>query len=124
MNHRQFREGMKAATPIVLGYLPVALAFGVLLEGQGQIFRGWSDEPSGLCRGKSVRCGGNDLEGMVWFPIVLTTFFLNLRHLLMSSTFSYISVNCPFESLPAFCAVDRRVLCYGHGRSIEDCEPS
>jgi 4-azaleucine resistance transporter AzlC len=27
-------------------------------------------------------------KGMVWFPIVLTTFFLNLRHLLMSSTFS------------------------------------
>ena len=27
-------------------------------------------------------------KGFVWFPIVLTTFFVNLRHLLMSSTVS------------------------------------
>ena len=27
-------------------------------------------------------------KGIIWFPIVLTTFFINLRHLLMSSTLS------------------------------------
>jgi 4-azaleucine resistance transporter AzlC len=89
MNHHQFREGMKAATPIVLGYLPVGLAFGVLARGAGV-----SPLEVGLMS-LLVYAGASQFvavemisKGMVWFPIVLTTFLLNLRHLLMSSTLS------------------------------------
>jgi 4-azaleucine resistance transporter AzlC len=89
VNHHEFREGMKAATPIVLGYLPVAIAFGVLARGAGV-----SSLEVGLMS-LLVYAGASQFvavemisKGMVWFPIVLTTFFLNLRHLLMSSTFS------------------------------------
>jgi predicted branched-subunit amino acid permease len=35
MNHHHFREGNEAATPIVLGYLPVALALQRVGSGGG-----------------------------------------------------------------------------------------
>ena len=98
MNHPQFREGMKAATPIVLGYLPVGLAFGVLARGAGI-----SPLEVGLMS-LLVYAGASQFvavemisKGMVWFPIVLTTFFLNLRHLLMSSTLSLFFNKVPLR---------------------------
>ena len=35
MHDGSYREGIKAATPIALGYLPVAMAFGVLARKAG-----------------------------------------------------------------------------------------
>jgi len=100
MDDRPFREGMKAATPIVLGYLPVALAFGVLARGAGL-----SPLEVGLMS-LLVYAGSSQFvavemmsNGMVWFPIVLTTFFLNLRYLLMSSTFSLYFNKTPLRTL-------------------------
>ena len=89
MNHKEFQEGAKAALPIVLGYLPVGIAFGVLARKAGV-----STFEAGLMS-LLVYAGASQFiavemlsKGIVWFPIVLTTFFINLRHLLMSSTFS------------------------------------
>ena len=89
MDNHQFREGIKAALPIVLGYLPVGLAFGVLARKVGL-----STFEVGLMS-LLVYAGASQfiavemlLKGIVCFPIVLATFFINLRHLLMSSTFS------------------------------------
>jgi 4-azaleucine resistance transporter AzlC len=89
MDNHQFREGIKAALPIVLGYLPVGMAFGVLARKAGL-----STFEAGLMS-LLVYAGASQFiavemlsKGIVWFPIVLTTFFINLRHLLMSSTFS------------------------------------
>ena len=89
MNHKPFREGAKAALPIVLGYLPVGMAFGMLARKAGV-----STFEAGLMS-LLVYAGASQFiavemlsKGIVWFPIVLTTFLVNLRHLLMSSTFS------------------------------------
>jgi len=89
MNHKTFQEGAKSALPIVLGYLPVGIAFGVLARKAGV-----STFEAGLMS-LLVYAGASQFiavemlsKGIVWFPIVLTTFFINLRHLLMSSTFS------------------------------------
>jgi predicted branched-subunit amino acid permease len=35
MDNHQFKKGAKAALPIVLGYLPVGMAFGVLARETG-----------------------------------------------------------------------------------------
>ena len=35
MDDHQFKEGVKPALPIVLGYLPVGMAFGVLARQAG-----------------------------------------------------------------------------------------
>jgi len=89
MNDHQFRDGVRAALPIVMGYLPVGMAFGVLARKAGL-----SPLESGSMS-FLVYAGASQFiavemisKGIPWFPIVLTTFFVNLRHLLMSSTLS------------------------------------
>jgi len=89
MDNRQFREGIKSALPIVLGYLPVGMAFGVLARQAGL-----TPIEVGLMS-LLVYAGASQflaiemiLKGMAWMPIVIATFFINLRHLLMSSTLS------------------------------------
>jgi 4-azaleucine resistance transporter AzlC len=89
MDSHQFKEGAKAALPIVLGYLPVGMAFGVLARQAGLtpleagsmsllVYAGASQFLAIEMISKSIS----------WFPIVIATFFINLRHLLMSSTLS------------------------------------
>jgi 4-azaleucine resistance transporter AzlC len=83
------RDGVKAAWPICLGYFPIGLAFGVIAEKAGLtplevglmsllVFAG-----SAQFIAVSMLTGGAGL-----IPIVMTTFVVNLRHLLMSSSLS------------------------------------
>jgi 4-azaleucine resistance transporter AzlC len=89
MTDSQFKEGAQAALPIVLGYLPVGMAFGVLarkaglspLESGSMSFLVYA----GASQFIAVEMISN---GIPWVPIIFTTFFINLRHLLMSSTLS------------------------------------
>jgi len=85
----QFREGVKDALPVVLGYLPVGVAFGLLARNAGM-----TPSEAGLMS-LLVYAGASQFlaiemifKGMTWLPIVLATFFVNLRHLLMSSNLS------------------------------------
>ncbi len=89
MDNHQFKAGAKAALPIVLGYLPVGMAFGVLARKAGL-----STFEAGLMS-LLVFAGASQFiavemisKGVMGFPIVMTTFFINLRHLLMSSNLS------------------------------------
>ncbi len=83
------RDGAKAAWPICLGYFPIGLAFGVIAGKAGLtpleiglmslfVFAG-----SAQFIAVSMMTGGGGL-----IPIVMTTFVVNLRHLLMSSSLS------------------------------------
>jgi len=89
MAENEFQSGVRAALPIVLGYLPVGMAFGVLARQAGL-----SPLESGSMS-LLVYAGASQFiavemisKGVPWVPIVLTTFLINLRHLLMSSTLS------------------------------------
>jgi 4-azaleucine resistance transporter AzlC len=89
MRDTGFRDGVKAVLPIVLGYVPVGIAFGLLAQKAGL-----TAYETGLMS-LFVYAGASQfiavemiLKGIFWFPIVLATFFINLRHLLMSSTLS------------------------------------
>ncbi len=88
-NNDQFREGVKDALPVVLGYLPVGVAFGLLARNAGM-----TPSEAGLMS-LLVYAGASQFlaiemifKGMTWLPIVLATFLINLRHLLMSSNLS------------------------------------
>ncbi|MGD8433759.1 MAG: AzlC family ABC transporter permease [Syntrophobacterales bacterium] len=81
------REGMLAAWPICLGYFPIGLAFGVLAQKAGLhpveialmsilVFAG-----SAQFIAVSMISGGATV-----LSIVITTFVINLRHVLMSSS--------------------------------------
>jgi 4-azaleucine resistance transporter AzlC len=83
------KEGMKAAWPICLGYVAIGLAFGVIARKAG--FR-----PLEICLMSLLVYAGSSQfiaaamlgAGAGFLPIVLTTFSVNLRHILMSSSLS------------------------------------
>jgi 4-azaleucine resistance transporter AzlC len=89
MNQRftALKEGMAAAWPICLGYVPIGLAFGVLAHKAG--LSPWQIGLMSLF----VYAGSSQFiavsmigSGAAAIPIILTTFTVNLRHLLMSSS--------------------------------------
>ncbi|MEJ2365311.1 MAG: AzlC family ABC transporter permease [Deltaproteobacteria bacterium] len=103
------KEGIKAGWPICLGYFPIGLAFGVLAQKAGLhpveiglmsllVFAGSSQFVA-----VSMLSGGASA-----LSIVLTTFVINLRHLLMSSSLAvYLrSVNKSRTALFAYGVTD------------------
>ncbi len=89
MPKREFREGVKAAFPIILGYIPVGIAFGVLARKAGLSPIEAGSMSFLVYAGASQFIAVEMLShGLSLFSIVLMTFFVNLRHLLMSSTLS------------------------------------
>ncbi len=82
-------EGLSAAWPICMGYIAIGLAFGVIARKTGL-----SPLEIGLMSlivyaGSSQFIAAAMLSSEAGFiPIVLTTFSVNLRHLLMSSSLS------------------------------------
>lgn len=84
-----FKDGVKGALPIVLGYLPVGITFGILARKAGL-----TSFEVGLMS-LFVYAGASQFlaiemisKGVPNFSIILATFFINLRHILMSSNFS------------------------------------
>lgn len=86
---RAIRDGMLGAWPICLGYLAIGLAFGVIAQKAGL-------HPLEIgCMSLLVYAGSSQFiavsmlsAGAGFFAIVITTFTVNLRHLLMSSSIS------------------------------------
>jgi len=85
----EFKKGMKAAIPIGLGYVPIAIAFGILSKA--------SDIPNTISimlsmlvyAGASQFAGVNMMAlGVTAMEIVIATFILNFRHFLMSASLS------------------------------------
>jgi len=89
MNKNGFKDGVKGALPIVLGYLPVGVTFGILARKAGL-----SSVEVGFMS-FFVYAGASQFlaiemisKGVPIFSIILATFFINLRHILMSSNLS------------------------------------
>lgn len=98
-----FIDGFKAAWPICMGYVPIGLAFGVLAQKAGLqpwqigmmslfVFAGSSQfiAVSMLSSGASVAA------------IAMTTFVVNLRHFLMSSSLAVYLQGSSGKFLTAF----------------------
>jgi 4-azaleucine resistance transporter AzlC len=83
------KEGFSASWPICMGYIAIGLAFGVVARKTGL-------QPLEIALMSLVVYAGSSqfiaaamlAAGAGFFPIVLTTFSVNLRHLLMSSSLS------------------------------------
>jgi 4-azaleucine resistance transporter AzlC len=84
-----FKEGLKAGIPIAVGYLPIAIAFGLMAKATGIPNYVGILMSLILYAGASQFVGINLLAlGAASWEIVLTTFILNLRHFLMSASLS------------------------------------
>lgn len=82
-------QGVRAGVPIAVGYVPIAVAFG-LLAGRSGLSLGESAWMSAV-----VYAGASQFIGVqLWttgagpVTLILTTFLVNLRHLLMSASLS------------------------------------
>lgn len=81
------KKGVREASPIVLGYVPIGMAYGLLAQQAG--FSIWFP----LCLSLFVFAGSSQFiavsmfsRGMDAIAIIGTTFIVNFRHLLMSAS--------------------------------------
>jgi 4-azaleucine resistance transporter AzlC len=86
---RGWRTGVAQALPIVMGYIPIGLAFGVLAQKVGM------SALNTLLMSLLVFAGSSQLIAVGLFAtgasalsVIFTTFVVNLRHLLMSAAIS------------------------------------
>lgn len=80
-------DGLSAAWPICLGYFPIGLAFGVLAQKAGLSLFQVGMMSLLVFAGSSQFIAVSMLSGGVApVSIILTTFMVNLRHFLMSSS--------------------------------------
>ncbi len=84
-----FIEGIKQGLPIALGYIPIAIAFGILTASEGLSYL------TGMLMSLTVFAGASQFVavnlmslGAASGEIILTTFILNFRHFLMSASLS------------------------------------
>ena len=83
-------DGVRAGIPIAVGYLPIAIAFGLLARSAGVAAEAAILMSLIVFAGASQFVGINLLAlGTVYGEIVLTTFLLNLRHFLMSASLAH-----------------------------------
>lgn len=85
-NNNRFWKGVRQALPIVLGYIPVGFAYGVLAQKSGlSLFN--CVAMSVIVFAGSAQLIGAGLFGAAASPftLIFTTFVVNLRHLLMSA---------------------------------------
>lgn len=83
---KEFLSGAKQALPIVLGYIPVGFAYGVLAEKSGLSLLSAVGMSVIVFAGSAQLIGaGLFAAGTGMLSIILTTFVVNLRHLLMSA---------------------------------------
>lgn len=82
-------EGIRAAWPICFGYLPIGMAFGVLAQKAGLYPLEIGLMSLLVFAGSAQFIAVSMLSSGAAFPtIILTTFIVNIRHLLMSSSLS------------------------------------
>lgn len=84
-----FIQGLKAGLPIAIGYLPIALAFGLLARSAGVSLLVTVLMSLLVFAGASQFIAVNLIAlGTQAWEIVLTTLVINLRHFLMSASLS------------------------------------
>lgn len=86
---KKLKEGFIAGLPVVLGYFPIAMAFGLLSKNTGISFRDTSLFSVMVYAGASQFMALDlIMAGVSTNGIILATFLLNLRHLMMSASLS------------------------------------
>jgi 4-azaleucine resistance transporter AzlC len=85
-NTHPWLGGVMAALPIMLGYLPVGFAYGVLAHKAGlSTFNTLMMSMIVFAGSAQLIAVGLVANGITSLTIILTTFIVNLRHLLMSA---------------------------------------
>jgi len=85
--NRGFKAGFIASLPIAIGFIPIAITFGVVAQTAGLDFMQTMAMSIFIFAGASQFVGINLIvAGVPFIEIVLATFMINFRHFLMSSS--------------------------------------
>jgi len=102
----QYLLGVKTALPVILGILPVAVAFAVLSEHSGLTTLETILMSTLVFAGASqIMAVGMLVAGAGILPIVLATFILNFRHVIMGTCVMNRMLDTPMWK--------RAILCFG-----------
>ena len=86
MKRRQFALGLKAGIPVVLGFVPVGIAYALMARNAGlTVLETCSMSVFVFAGASQMMAAGMVGGGAGLFAIVLATFIINLRHLIMST---------------------------------------
>lgn len=97
----RFKEALIESMPIVLGYFPIAMAFGLLSKNTSLSLRDTSLLSAIVYAGASQFMALDLISAGVNPPsIVLAIFLLNIRHMMMSASLSVEFKNIPKKFLP------------------------
>ncbi len=97
----KIKEGMIVALPIVIGYFPIAMAFGLLSKNTDISFRDTSLLSMMVYAGASQFMALDLIAaGVSSGSIILATFLLNLRHMMMSASLAVEFQNMNKRLLP------------------------
>lgn len=84
-----FKQGLQAGIPVAIGYIPIAIAFGLLAKSFN------IPDPVTLLMSLVIFAGASQfigvnliIAGVAYWEIIITTFILNLRHFLMTASLS------------------------------------
>lgn len=102
----RFLFGARAGIPVVLGFIPVGIAFGVMARQAG------FSTAEACLMSLSVYAGASEMmavgmyaQGAGILAIILATFFLNLRHIIMST--------CVFNRMSTSKRIQRLLAAFG-----------
>lgn len=98
---REIKESIVFALPIVIGYFPIAMAFGLLSKNTSLSFRDTSLLSLLVYAGASQFMALDLISaGVSWGSIILATFLLNLRHMMMSASLAVEFRDIPKKYIP------------------------
>lgn len=102
MSSYQYKDGVKASLPVVMGYIPIGLAFGVLAVQAG--LGPWEVFLMSLlvyAGSSQFIAAGMIAGGASPGSIIITTFLVNSRHLLLSASLAPHLKGRPGKTLAA-----------------------
>lgn len=115
MTELTLKRGIRDAVPIVLGYLPLGAAYGVLARQAGLTVSEVVAMSLIVFAGSSQFVGASMIgAGIDPWTISVTTFLVNLRHALMSASLvrSFRKIPRPLQAVLAFWITDESfVVC-------------
>src|SRR5690554_5922052 len=98
---KEIKESIILALPIVIGYFPIAMAFGLLSKNTLLSFRDTSLLSSLVYAGASQFMALDLIKaGVSSSSIVLATFLLNLRHMMMTASLAVELKEIPKKYIP------------------------
>jgi len=86
MASKQFKNGLIAGLPVVFGYIPVGIAFAIMARQAGfSLWETCSFSVFVFAGASQMMAAGMYAQGAGIAAIIVATFILNLRHIIMST---------------------------------------